>query len=538
MVAFTITVSLGDAEQAALVANELARSTIAHNLEVRSARAQETLSYFEEEERRIADALAGAEAEVSAFKKANEGALPEDLEPGRDALARLAAAEIDLDRQMLELDLRRSELEVALAGGGSVGGPAGLSAGESELQRLELELATRRRVLAPNHPELRQLQEQLEAVRTLVTADGASDDDADAAGGIAQRSASLRHQLDQINTRMDQLAERQGRLNDQRARLEATLVRNPEVEASLHALERQLEQLRERYADVARRHAEARTGAQLEVNRQSERFEILEPALVPEYPVGPNRKKIVVMGAAASGLVAVGLMFLLQMLRPSIRTSAQMERELELRPIVAIPYVAVPGERRRRLAVWAGGVALVAAALWLAAPLIDRVLPLAPLKSRLEQRLNVGPMLDRLGAADEALAPDPGALSWPRRQGCSGDCSPTASGTGAGASGLWPNRSARSVCSVTPRQRDRALKVAPAEAPGLGERSPEPLQRQPPYPDRRAALVARDEVEAGPDRHEADARERLAASARRTSPGGARRARRTSDGRPMHAAPR
>ena len=405
VVAFTITVSLGDAEQAALVANELARSTIAHNLEVRSARAQETLFYFEEEERRIAAALAEAEAEVSAFKKANEGALPEDLEPGRDALARLASAEIDLDRQMLELDLRRSELEVALAGGGSVAGPAGLNAAESELQRLELELATRRQVLAPNHPELRQLQEQLEAVRSLVTAGGATDEDADGAGGIAQRSASLRHQLDQINARMDQLAARQRRLTDQRAGLEATLVRNPEVEASLHALERQLDQLRERYADVARRHAEARTGAQLEVNRQSERFEILEPALVPEYPVGPNRKKIVVVGAAASGLLAVGLMFLLQMLRPSIRTSAQMERELELRPIVAVPYVAIPGERRRRIAVWAGGIALVTAALWLAAPLIDRVIPLAPLKNRLEQRLNVGPIFDRLGATDAARAP-------------------------------------------------------------------------------------------------------------------------------------
>ena len=88
--AFTISVSLGNAEQAALVANELARNAIAQNLEVRTARAQETLAYFEEEERRIAAALTAAEAEVSDLKKANEGRLPEDLEPDRDALARSA----------------------------------------------------------------------------------------------------------------------------------------------------------------------------------------------------------------------------------------------------------------------------------------------------------------------------------------------------------------------------------------------------------------------------------------------------------------
>ena len=408
VVAFTITVSLGDAEQAALVANELARNAIAQNLEVRSARAQETLSYFEQEEQRIADALAEAEAEMSAFKKANEGALPEDLEPGRDALARLEAADADLDRQMLELELRRTELEAALSVADPSIGPTGLSPVESELQRLELELATRQRVLSPNHPELRQLQEQLDAVRSLVTSGGVTDEDArdGGSGGLTQRSSSLRHQLDQVTARIDQLAARQRGLSDQRARLEARLVRNPEVEASLHAVERQLDQLRERYADVARRHGEAKTGARLETNRQSERFEILEPALVPEYPVGPNRKKIVVFGASASGGLAVGVVLLLQLMRQSIRTSVQMERELELRPIVAVPYVAIPGERRRRIMLWSGGMALLAAGLWFAAPLIDRhVVPLAPLKSRIEQRLNLGPILDRLEAGGNAPAP-------------------------------------------------------------------------------------------------------------------------------------
>jgi hypothetical protein len=185
-------------------------------------------------------------------------------------------------------------------------------------------------------------------------------------------------------------------LDEERRRLETALVRNPEVEASLHALERELEQLRERYAEVAGRRAEARTGAQLEANRQSERFEILEPALVPDYPVGPNRKKIAVFGAAASGGLAFGLMFVLEMLRPSMRTSAQMVRQLEIRPVVAIPYVAAPGETRRRLVAWAGGIAVVGAGLWLAAPLVDRhLVPLAPLKSRIEQRLDLDSVFGR-----------------------------------------------------------------------------------------------------------------------------------------------
>ena len=339
VVAFTISVSLGNAEQAALTANELARSAIAQNLEVRTARAQETLAYFEGEERRIAAALTAAEAAVSDLRKANEGSLPEDLEPNRSALARLETSAGEIDRQILELELRRTELQGGTLAGGV--GPSGLSTGESELERLELELATRRRVLGPNHPELRRLQEQVDAVRSLVAAGGAPKDASgtDEASALTQRSASRQQQLDQITARLEQLITRQEELAQQRARLEAALVRNPEVEASLHALERQLDQLREQYADVSRRHVEARTGAQLEANRQSERFEILEPALVPEYPVGPNRKKIVVFGAVASGGLAVGLVFAspdaapidIHVLADGARTRASADRRDTLR---------------------------------------------------------------------------------------------------------------------------------------------------------------------------------------------------------------
>jgi uncharacterized protein involved in exopolysaccharide biosynthesis len=407
VVAFTITVALGDAEQAALVANELAESAIAQNLEARSARARETLGYFEEEERRIAAALAAAEAEVSAFKKANEGALPEDLAPGREALARLQTAGIELDRQLLELDLRRAELDAALSGGASVAG-GGPSAGESELQRLELELATRRRVLAPNHPELRRLRAELDAVRALLATDGETEAEEASDGAMAGRSVAILQQRDRIAAQIAQTRARQRALDEERQRLEAALIRNPEVEASLHALERELEQLRERYADVTRRRAEARTGARLEANRQSERFEILEPALVPDDPVGPDRKKIVVFGAAASGGLAFGAMFLLEMLRPSMRTSAQMVRQLEIRPVAAIPYVAAPGEAARRFAVWAGGVALLAVGLWVAAPLVDHhVVPLAPLKSRIEQQLGLGALLDRPAAGERTPSAAP-----------------------------------------------------------------------------------------------------------------------------------
>ena len=86
LVAFTITVSLGNAEQAAAVVNELVASAIEQNLKARAARARDTLIYFEQEARAASLALAEKEVEITAFKKANESALPEGLEASRSAL--------------------------------------------------------------------------------------------------------------------------------------------------------------------------------------------------------------------------------------------------------------------------------------------------------------------------------------------------------------------------------------------------------------------------------------------------------------------
>lgn len=106
--------------------------------------------------------------------------------------------------------------------------------------------------------------------------------------------------------------------------------------------------MQDQHSNVAVRKAEARTGEQLEANRQSERFEVVENALVPEIPVSPNRKKLLIMGLGASLGLAGGLAFLLDMLNPVIRTSTQMQRQLEIRPVIAIPYVMTPGQRRTR----------------------------------------------------------------------------------------------------------------------------------------------------------------------------------------------
>jgi uncharacterized protein involved in exopolysaccharide biosynthesis len=155
-----------------------------------------------------------------------------------------------------------------------------------------------------------------------------------------------RRQVDTLNGQLATLAAQRASLAGQRERLVIAMARMPEVERALSGYERRLDQLHAQYEQVTRRLAEADTAAKLEERQQSERFALLERAVIPELPVSGGRRKLAMAGAMASLIVGIGVAFLLDLFNPVVRTAAQMERQLGLRPVVSIPDMR--HVRRRR----------------------------------------------------------------------------------------------------------------------------------------------------------------------------------------------
>ncbi len=144
------------------------------------------------------------------------------------------------------------------------------------------------------------------------------------------REDVLARQIQELEVQKQLVAERI-------AEAEAALAAAPEVERVLGGLERELSQLEEQLSVVTRRRAEAEMDKALEASQGTERFTVLERALVPEHAVAPSRKKIVALGALMFLGLGVGLAFVLEMLNPAIRTAQQLERALGITPIVTIP---------------------------------------------------------------------------------------------------------------------------------------------------------------------------------------------------------
>ncbi|SHH65169.1 Wzz/FepE/Etk N-terminal domain-containing protein [Marivita hallyeonensis] len=165
---------------------------------------------------------------------------------------------------------------------------------------------------------------------------------------LALESNSSRSRPEALERQLSAVQEQIGLIEARMAEVNTLLARAPAVERELVALEREVAQLNEQFTVISRRKADAEMSQSLEEQRQLARFEVLEEAIVPVYPVSRSKRSIAMLGGIASGLVALGVAFLLEVLNPPIRTAAQMERTLGVRPVISVPVLNTTGPSRKK----------------------------------------------------------------------------------------------------------------------------------------------------------------------------------------------
>ncbi len=154
-----------------------------------------------------------------------------------------------------------------------------------------------------------------------------------------------RRALEDIAAKLGVLEAQAASIATRRDAVQAALAATPEVERVLSGYERQLKQLQDQYEVVTQRMAEAETTQRLAERQQAERFTLLERAIVPEFSMGSGGRKIAIAGSVAALLSALFLAFLLDLAKPIVRTAAQMQRQLDLQPVVCIPEIRKPKGR-------------------------------------------------------------------------------------------------------------------------------------------------------------------------------------------------
>ncbi len=113
----------------------------------------------------------------------------------------------------------------------------------------------------------------------------------------------------------------------------------PKREQELMTLRRDYDTIKDSYNSLMERKLDADIAVSMERKSKGERFRILDLAKVPQKPVSPDVKKLLMMSVAVGLGLGGGLIFLLDLLDTSLRRPEDIESLLKIPVLATIPNV-------------------------------------------------------------------------------------------------------------------------------------------------------------------------------------------------------
>jgi succinoglycan biosynthesis transport protein ExoP len=339
------------------VANQLANLYIEENLQTREVEATGTSEFIETQLQEAKRQLDEQEAKVAKFKQEHNGSLPEQENPllstldglrvqlqgVQEAINRAQQNKLMLEtalttEQSAEATLERGE-QMKLAGAGAVtlGTTAApedktLATMQEQLQELEARytpdfpdvVALKAQIAARiqlDNQTARAFQEQLTA-KTNAAAESKEKPSPIAAPVSREilqergKIAMLQAQLASVKHDIQSEDAERARIVQQINEVQSKVDRLPMVEQEMAGLTRDYDTSKANYKSLLDKQIAAQMSSDMERRQKSERFEIIDPARVPEKPIKPNRPLCLGIGIVLSLAIALGSALGIEFRRP------------------------------------------------------------------------------------------------------------------------------------------------------------------------------------------------------------------------------
>jgi uncharacterized protein involved in exopolysaccharide biosynthesis len=376
------------------VANEITSLYLEENLKTRTQKTQEASDFLTEEVEQIGAYVTELEQTLAQFKEAHLYALPEQKALNLQFLQQTEQELQSLDLQLRTLQERALYLDAELS---QIAPETPIVSGTGErilskqdrLKHLQTELVALTSRYADKHPDVVKARREIEAlerelgpvdhaldtVKTLAHLKGelavledthapdhpdvvavtakiaayekalaepsaettaraiaARQPDNPAYVNLSAQKASTRQEIEALKQRRLEL---EAKLADYQDRLQRT----PDTERQYLALMRDYENAANRYRELRAKQMEAQIGEQLERKSKGERFSIIEPPLLPEKPIKPNRPAIVILGLLLGLAAAVGTIALRTTFDQTVRTARAVAALVGTAPLAVVPYL-------------------------------------------------------------------------------------------------------------------------------------------------------------------------------------------------------
>ena len=337
---------LSDAENAKLsqeVVQKLIDIFREENIAGNRGEVAETVVFLDQQLEERKKELEEAEQRRLAFEAENP-----ELIGGSDALnARLTGLRTEM--RGVEADLAAAQSALAAINGQlagtprSIAGAAGTGGATGALGQARSELAgLQARGLTDSHPDVVAMKKRIALLEPQAAREGPG-------GGVSNPAyTSLVSIRAEREANVQALTARKAALQSELTGMMANQGDEPAVAAEANRISRDYEVLKDKYDEILKNREEMRLRGQVETERSSFRFEVIDAATVPNVPAAPNRP-LLLIGMLLAGVAAgAGVAFALGQLRSTFATTVKLERAMDLPVLGAISQVVNEAGRELR----------------------------------------------------------------------------------------------------------------------------------------------------------------------------------------------
>lgn len=415
-IAFRLSYKSKSAKTAQQVANELTTLFLSENIKNRKEMANEAEGFLSAEVSRLELKSKELESRLAEFKEKNLKLLPEMTSVNMNIMDRSERELFDVDRQIQALEERQIYLQSQLS---QISPRASVMAGDTEqvlspqarAKLLQNRLISLSVIYTDSHPDITNARRELDEIVDdgylpsdalflrkqieIYQGELRSNDPIEEVSGerkslLLERIASLEEKLSgvgqdgriklseadnpayiQMATSLEAAESELAHFKNSRVELkkkigelEQALAGTPDVERRYRNLARDYDNTSMKYRELKEKQLQASLAKTLEDERKGERFTLIEPPLMPEKPLKPNRILLSITGLLAAIAVAIGVILLYEKFDPTFYSERILRTAAGMAPLAVIPHIATSQERRiekNKFILVAGGLAILLA---------------------------------------------------------------------------------------------------------------------------------------------------------------------------------
>ena len=317
--AFAIIVRSKDPAEAAKIANRLAELYIEGNLQVRAGQVTRTRDIISQKLAEMRGDLAKVQARVTAFKQQHSDELPELTEARfhqRDELSKSIEQE--------QAFAQEAQHRIDLLGTQPFGKETEVGRLEEQYDIDRAKLAQLTATLTPDHPDVVAMKREVDATYGRLQS---------ARARAAANDLELRRMTDAIKRSNKRIEEIRG----QQAQLDKLIAGAPLIAAQLADMNKDVDLLNAKVAQLTSKKAEAEITAELEQKSGPSEFRVLESATPPTFAAAPNRAQFLMLALLASIALGCAIALGQELSDRSLRSESEVGETLALPVLACVP---------------------------------------------------------------------------------------------------------------------------------------------------------------------------------------------------------